>query len=185
MSAVVLPLHHLVSHPRGPQPCCHSVLWGFCLLSCSLLHPHSPFSTSFTTARACAEAQLAQPGLLHPAVSPLLLRGDTEESRRMAVTPLSCPQSCWRSGPSSISGSYPFCLQRFQRQRWGTSSVLPTTPHILGNREHPSGAHARATAACRTRPLPWILWLIVICAVGNLERLKPPFNHRLYPSTPI
>lgn len=71
ISAIVLPLHHLVSHPQRPQPCCHSVLWGFCLLSSSLLHPHSPFSAAFTVTVACAEAQLAQPGLLQPAVLPL------------------------------------------------------------------------------------------------------------------
>lgn len=92
MSAIVLPLHHLVSHPRRPQPCCHSVLWGFCLLSSSLLHCHSPFSASFTISTPCAEAQLAQPGLLQPAVLPLLLTGHTEESRRMAVGHSSLPQ---------------------------------------------------------------------------------------------
>lgn len=92
MSAIALPLHHLVSCPQRPQPCCHSVLWGFCFLSSSLLRPQSLFCFFYHHNGSCRGT--ACPARLSTAsgLASLLLRSDPEESRRVAVATSSFPQ---------------------------------------------------------------------------------------------
>lgn len=137
MSALVLPLHHLLSYPHSPQPCCHSVPWGFCPLSSSLLLPPATFllllpSLWLCMGTACPASPSAASG--RSGLASLLLTGDTKESRRTSVTPSPLPHFCM-SRPaqetewiSSVSRRSPCWLQTFQRQMWGKQSGTQCSP---------------------------------------------------------
>lgn len=166
MSAIVLPLHHLVSHPQRPQPCCHSVLWGFCLLSSSLLHPQPLFCFFYhhngsCRSTACPARPSAASGLASVTqrwfwrepkggcstlLTPPVLHKPAAEGQALLPSPAVTPVGC----------------NAFRGKGGEGHQVLPTTPCILGNHEHTSGAYPGATAACCTHSLPWILRLKII-----------------------
>lgn len=137
MSALVLPLHPLLSYPHSPQSHCHLVPWGFCPLSSSLLLPPATFLLLLPSLWLEHRHSLLSQASCTPHRSGLafqVLTGDTKESRRMAVTPSPLPQFCINSPPkeregiSSISCSYACWLHPFQRQMRGKQSGTQRSP---------------------------------------------------------
>lgn len=149
MSALVLPLHHLLSYPHSPQPCCHSVPAGF--VPCPLLSPPSQPHFCF---------------FYHPygLCSCLSVTGDGKESRRMAVAPSPLHHLGMNRPPkekeliSSVSTVNPVSCNPFKGKCGESSQVRSASHHtMLGNGVHPLGAYLRVAAACHTCSLSWNL----------------------------